>query len=239
MQSLVLRTTIKWECWNTTDRGWPVVQIVASRTPSCVAQCARSLVRLCLCFRTGTRPTNALYRLLQRILSIGGLEGGPIYLHDFDCPLYGFSITKRIVERRSPFPKNTYAYFEVQNAYVLMPKHWPTPEFKEFIKSFVNALDVTVIEIDPWHVPLKSEQGQQPEGWEIMSPSLQESYLSISPQMVWSFFYAQSGCAVPLWTSTIWRPNRANPSNWGHDLKDSSCPFQGHESRHTISMTRY
>ena len=38
-------------------------------------------------------------------------------------PYTAFSITKLIVERRSPFPKNTYAYFEVQNAYVLMPEH--------------------------------------------------------------------------------------------------------------------
>lgn len=77
------------------------------------------------CLWTGYPADNMLYRLLQRILSIGGLEGGP---HFSSMILivpytYGFSITKRIVERSAPFPKNTYAYFEVQNANVLTPHH--------------------------------------------------------------------------------------------------------------------
>jgi len=123
MQSLRLGTTVKWECWNTTDGEGPVVQTVASRTPSCVARSARSLVRRLLSLDWLPGRQHALQATAAHLVNRRTGRWAPFFFNDFDCPLYGFSITKRIVERSAPFPKNTYAYFEVQNANVLTPHH--------------------------------------------------------------------------------------------------------------------
>ncbi len=90
---------------------------------ACRADCGEQNPNLCCSKCKITRKPCLLffvmlltsYRLLQRILSIGRLEGAFIYLHDSDFPLSGFSITKHTVERKTPFPKNIYAYFELHD----------------------------------------------------------------------------------------------------------------------------